>query len=132
MLTSMSERTAVDSNDQEQGSSGPASAPADVVASVKKFVAREGGSATAVLQAVGAAGVRITLVGAQGGILGDRVVADVSTAEAVVAAVPGLEIGEWDRELTSSANVAPSHYRKMAGWVANQKRFPKARNSAIL
>lgn len=107
-------------------------APNDVVGSIKSYLGREGGSAKAVLQPIGAAGVRITLVGEDGGILGDRVVADVATAEAVVNAVDGLETAEWDRELTSTANVKPSHYRKMAGWVAHQKRFPKARNSAIL
>ena len=107
-------------------------APGDVVASVKKFVAREGGSAKVVQQAIGAAGVRITLVGDAGGVLGDRVVADLATAQAVVDAVDGLEIAEWDRDLTSETTVKPSHYRKMAGWVARQKRFPKARNRAIL
>ncbi|RPA19696.1 hypothetical protein [Gordonia sp. OPL2] len=107
-------------------------APQDVVASVRGFISREGGSAKAVLQPIGAAGVRITLVGEKGGILGDRVVTDIATAEAVVAAIDGLETAEWDRDLTSAANVSPSHYRKMAGWVAHQKRFPKARNSAIL
>ncbi|EGD56113.1 hypothetical protein SCNU_04616 [Gordonia neofelifaecis NRRL B-59395] len=107
-------------------------APADVVASIRKFVAAEGGSAKAVVQPVGAAGVRITLVGAEGGILGDRVVDSVETATAVVDAVEGLETAEWDRELTSVANVAPSHWRQMAGWVAHQTRFPKARNRKIV
>ncbi|MGC5258727.1 hypothetical protein ACPXCG_20495 [Gordonia sp. DT218] len=110
----------------------PVEAPQSVVASIKGFIGREGGSAKAVLQPIGAAGVRITLVGEQGGILGDRVVDDVATAEAVVEAVDGLEAAEWDRDLTSAATVSPSHYRKMAGWVARQSRFPKARNRAIL
>ncbi|PXW33797.1 UNVERIFIED_CONTAM: hypothetical protein DES50_102421 [Williamsia faeni] len=90
-----------------------------VIAAISKYVAREGGSATAVLQPIGAAGVRITLVGGAGGILGDQVVADLDTAKAIVEQVEGLAVGEWDRELTSSATVDPSHYRKMAGWVAN-------------
>lgn len=107
-------------------------APAGVVASIKKFVAAEGGAATAVLQPIGTAGVRITLVGESNGYLGDRVVDDLATANAVVDAVPGLELGEWDRELTSQATVSPEHYRKMAGWVAHSEHFPKARNSAIL
>ncbi|NMO04587.1 hypothetical protein HH308_25530 [Gordonia sp. TBRC 11910] len=107
-------------------------APGHVVASIQKFVSRESGEATAVIQPIGAAGVRITLVGADGGILGDRVVADVATAEAVVNAVDGLSIGEWDRALVSSTTVKPSHYRKMAGWVARQTRFPKPRNRASL
>lgn len=110
----------------------PVEAPGEVVSAIKKFVAREGGEATAVIQAIGAAGVRITLVGKDGGILGDRVVDDVVTAQAVVDAVDGLSVGEWDRALVSSTTVKPSHYRKMAGWVARQKRFPKARNRAAL
>ncbi|GAB92397.1 hypothetical protein [Gordonia rhizosphera] len=108
------------------------SAPSDVVGSIKGFIGREGGTAKAVLQPIGAAGVRITLVGEKGGILGDRVVADLATAQAVVDAIDGLETAEWDRDLTSAANVKPSHYRQMAGWVANQSRFPKPRNRAIL
>ncbi|MFD6199046.1 hypothetical protein [Mycobacteroides salmoniphilum] len=72
----------------------------------------------AVLQPVGQAGVRITLVGADG-ILGDQVVADLATAHAAVAAVEGIEpVEEWDRELVSTANPAPGHAKKMAGWVA--------------
>ncbi|MGW0035603.1 hypothetical protein [Gordonia sp. NPDC003376] len=110
----------------------PVAVPRDVVASIEKFVSREGGSATAVLQPIGAAGVRITLVGEKGGILGDRVVADEATAQAVVDAVAGVEVGEWDRDLVSTVDVKPSHYKQMAGWVAGQKRFPKPRNRAIL
>ncbi|MEE4022994.1 hypothetical protein V1Y59_07895 [Gordonia sp. PKS22-38] len=106
--------------------------PSGVVAAITSFIAREGGSAKAVLQPIGDAGVRITLVGETGGILGDQVVADNAVAEAVVEAVEGLETAEWDRDLTSAANVSPAHYRKMAGWVAKQKRFPKPRNRSIL
>lgn len=123
MITRMSEETAEKT---------PATAPSDVVSSIRGFVAAEGGSAKAVLQPTGQAGVRVTLVGEEGGLLGDRVVADVATAEAVVDAVDGLEIAEWDRELTSAASVSPKHWRKMAGWVAGQKRFPKPRNRKIL
>ena len=123
MITHMTEETAEKT---------PATAPSDVVSSIRGFVAAAGGSAKAVLQPTGQAGVRVTLVGEEGGLLGDRVVADVATAEAVVDAVDGLETAEWDRELTSAANVTPKHWRKMAGWVAGQKRFPKARNRKIL
>lgn len=123
MITRMTEETAEKT---------PATAPSDVVSSIRGFVAAAGGSAKAVLQPTGQAGVRVTLVGEEGGLLGDRVVADVATAEAVVDAVDGLETAEWDRELTSAANVTPKHWRKMAGWVAGQKRFPKARNRKIL
>ncbi|PXX53316.1 hypothetical protein DFR70_12829 [Nocardia tenerifensis] len=106
----------------------PVKLPKAIVASVKGFVADHGGSATAVLQPVGRVGVRVTLVGSDG-ILGDRVVADLAAAKELVATVDGLtEADEWDRELTSIATPRKSHWAKMAGWVANQKRFPKARN----
>ncbi|MGB6125851.1 MAG: hypothetical protein WBG47_10905 [Gordonia sp. (in: high G+C Gram-positive bacteria)] len=123
-------------SEENAGSTATASAPVialrEVVASVRKFVASEGGSAKAVIQPIGAAGVRITLVGGSNGILGDRVVDSVEIANAVVAAVDGLETAEWDRDLTSVTEVSPSHWRKMAGWVAHQTRFPKARNNAIV
>lgn len=123
-------------SEENAGSTATASAPAvtaprEVVASIRKFVASEGGAAKAVIQPIGAAGVRITLVGSSDGILGDRVVDSVEIANAVIAAVDGLETAEWDRELTSVTEVRPSHWRKMAGWVAHQSRFPKARNNAI-
>ncbi|MFI6866274.1 hypothetical protein [Nocardia sp. NPDC050406] len=99
-----------------------------IVDSVKGFVADHGGSATAVPQPVGRLGVRVTLVAADG-TLGDRMVPDMESAKALVAAVNGLsESEEWDRELVSKVNPAKGHWAKMAGWVAKQKRFPKARN----
>lgn len=102
--------------------------PAEVEKSVAKFVAEHGGSGTAVLQYIGTQGVRVTLVGSDG-ILGDRVVADMATAKALVERVDGLaETDEWDRELGSIVTPTASHWDKMAGWVAHQTRFPKARN----
>ncbi|GAB2515965.1 hypothetical protein GCM10027167_18180 [Nocardia heshunensis] len=99
-----------------------------VVDSVKGFVAEHGGSATAVLQPIGRIGVRVTLVGADG-IMGDRVVGSLDAAKTLVETVDGLtEAGEWDRELISKVTPAKGHWAKMAGWVAKQKRFPKARN----
>ncbi|UGT56432.1 hypothetical protein [Nocardia asteroides] len=105
--------------------------PAEVEKSIVKFVAEHGGSGTAVLQYIGEQGVRITLVGADG-ILGDRVVADLATAKAIVEKVDGLtEADEWNRELVSVVTPAASHWKKMAGWVAKQTRFPKARNADL-
>ncbi|GAB3206100.1 hypothetical protein GCM10027262_13910 [Nocardia tengchongensis] len=99
-----------------------------VVDSVKGFVAEHGGSATAVLQPIGRIGVRVTLVGADG-VLGDRVVGSLESAKSLVDTVDGLtEADEWDRELISKVTPAKGHWAKMAGWVARQKRFPKARN----
>ncbi|MFD4458014.1 hypothetical protein [Nocardia sp. NPDC058480] len=105
--------------------------PAEVEKSIVKFVAEHGGSGTAVLQYMGKQGVRITLVGADG-ILGDRVVGDMAIAKAIVERVDGLaETDEWNRELVSVVTPAASHWAKMAGWVARQTKFPKARNSKL-
>ncbi|GAB03524.1 hypothetical protein GII30_12335 [Gordonia amarae] len=132
MLARMTDAPSTDTEAPQQATP-KLTVPKDVLVAVRGFVAREGGSAKAVLQPIGAAGVRITLVGEAGGILGDRVVADVATAKAVVDAVNGLEVAEeWDRELISTVTPKKGHYAKMAGWVANQKRFPKARNTAIV
>ncbi|MEU7764704.1 hypothetical protein AB0B25_06235 [Nocardia sp. NPDC049190] len=106
----------------------PTRLSASLIDSVKGFVADHGKSATAVLQPLGRVGVRVTLVGADG-ILGDRVVADLDTAEELVAVVDGLtEADEWDRELVSIVTPRQGHWAKMAGWVARQTRFPTARN----
>ncbi|MGC0364034.1 hypothetical protein ABH922_002018 [Rhodococcus sp. 27YEA15] len=108
--------------------SAPAPAlPKSTVKAIATFVADHGGSASAVIQPVGGSGVRITLVGADG-ILGDQVVADLATANAVVASFDTVTVAEWEREITSIVTPAPGHWKKMAGWVAHQTRFPKPRN----
>ena len=53
-------------------------------------------------------------------------------ARAILESVDSLTEAEWDRDLTSAVNPAPGHYSRMAGWVARQKRFPEARNTALL
>ncbi|WP_069165170.1 hypothetical protein [Nocardia altamirensis] len=101
-----------------------------LVESVKGFVADHGETATAVLQPIGRMGVRVTLVGADG-ILGDRVVDTMDIAKELVATIDGLtEADEWDRELTSIVTPRSGHWAQMAGWVARQRRFPKARNES--
>ncbi|MFQ6395962.1 hypothetical protein ACLMAJ_21140 [Nocardia sp. KC 131] len=108
----------------------PVKLSGSLVDSVKGFVAEHGGSATAVLQPIGRMGVRVTLVGSDG-ILGDRVVSDLGTAKDLIATVDGLtEADEWNRELTSIVTPRKGHWAKMAGWVAHQTRFPKARNDS--
>ncbi|MGI5217598.1 hypothetical protein [Nocardia sp. CA-290969] len=103
-------------------------APKAIVDSVRKFVAAHGGSAEAVPQPVGRRGVRITLVGADG-VLGDRMVADTATAQAVIDAVDGLTAADgWERDLVAKTTPRAGHWAKMAGWVAKQTRFPQARN----
>lgn len=104
----------------------------EVVKSIVGYASREGAGSRAVLQASGASGVRITLVGADGGILGDRVVPDMAEAEATIADVPDVETAEWNRDLNAKTSVFPKHWWKMAGWVAHQKHFPKARNADII
>ncbi|NLE82860.1 MAG: hypothetical protein GX610_25450 [Rhodococcus sp.] len=94
---------------------------------MEKFLAEHGDSANAVIQPIGLSGVRITLVGADG-ILGDQVVADLATANAVVASFDKITVSEWERLVTSIVTPREGHFAKMAGWVAKQKRFPKARN----
>lgn len=81
--------------------------------SVTQFAAAHGGSARAVVQGVAAHAVRITLVGADG-ILGDVVVPDAETAEAVLAEA-GVEPAEWDRELAASVELSAAHRARMAG-----------------
>jgi hypothetical protein len=106
----------------------PIALPAKVRDSIATFAAQHGGSADAVLQPLGRMGVRITLIGADG-VLGDRVVKDLAIARAVIDAVPAVTATEeWERELVAKANPRKGHWAKMAGWVAKQTRFPKARN----
>jgi hypothetical protein len=93
-------------------------APERTVSAIKEFLGAHGGKGSVVIQPIGRIGVRLTLVGVDG-VLGDQVVGDLATANAVVAALPGLEVAEWDRELTGRATPAPGHALKMAGWVAN-------------
>jgi len=59
----------------------------------------------------------------------NQIIVDIETAKAVVEAVSGLsETEHWDRELTSVVTPVTGHWAKMAGWVAHQTRFPRARN----
>lgn len=102
-------------------------APADIVSSLRSFVAEHGGSGKAILQPIGVSGVRITVVAADG-TLGDRVAKDLPTARAVVEKLDDITVSDWNREVTSIADPQKGHWAKMAGWVARQTRFPKARN----
>jgi hypothetical protein len=67
-----------------------------------------------VVEYLGHAGARIVLVGADG-ILGDVVVPSVASGEAVCAAVPDLEVGEWDRDTVAAVRIGAAHRRRMAG-----------------
>ncbi|MFD1149520.1 hypothetical protein [Saccharothrix hoggarensis] len=78
------------------------------------FVAAHGKPARAVVENVGRAGARVVLVG-DDGAMGDVVLPDAASAEALIAAVPDLEAHEWDRETTAAVKIGPAHRRRMAG-----------------
>ena len=89
-------------------------APQKAVAAASAFARKHGGSARAVVENLGRAGARLVLVG-EDGALGDVMVADVATGEAVVSAVSELTASEWDSETTGALKIGPAHRRKMAG-----------------
>ncbi|MBE7161405.1 MAG: hypothetical protein INR72_09175 [Williamsia herbipolensis] len=115
----MADDTATESAQATDAPEAAVQAPKKAVAAATRFVRQGGGSAKAVIEPIGAAGVRILMVAEDGGVIGDQVVKDVASAHAVVDAVEGLTAAEWDRELSAAATPAPGHWRKMAGWVAN-------------
>lgn len=84
------------------------------VKTASEFVAAHGKPARAVVQNVGRTGARVVLVG-DDGVMGDVVLPDVASAEAVVAAVADLDLHEWDRETTDAVKIGPAHRRRMAG-----------------
>jgi len=52
--------------------------------------------------------------------MGDVVVADVPTAEAVCAELPDVHVGEWDRETIAAAKIGAQHRRRMAGAIGRR------------
>lgn len=90
------------------------SAPKKPVAAAAAFAEAHGGAARAVVENVGQAGARIVLVG-EDGMLGDVMVADVKTGEAVIEAVEALTPAEWDADTTAALQIGPEHRRRMAG-----------------
>ncbi|MGU3294535.1 hypothetical protein [Williamsia sp. M5A3_1d] len=110
------EKTTDDTTTSEQAG-GDVRIARGTLAAVTRFVRRNGGSAKAVVEPIGADGVRVLLVG-DNGVMGDQVVDDVVTANALVERVAGLEAAEWDRDLSSVATPRDGHHAKMAGWVA--------------
>ncbi|MBW4720923.1 hypothetical protein [Saccharothrix obliqua] len=87
---------------------------AAAVKTANEFVASHGKPARAVVENVGRAGARIVLVGADGA-MGDVMVPDVETAEAVVAAVADMDEHTWDRDTTEALKIGPAHRHRMAG-----------------
>lgn len=88
--------------------------PPRAARTVSQFVAEHGKPARAVVEPIGRAGARVVLVGADGA-LGDVLVRDVPTGEALVAAAAEVEQHEWDRETTAAVKIGARHRRRMAG-----------------
>ena len=86
--------------------------PRRAVSSAKAFVAAHGRPTRAVVAPIGRAGARLVLVG-NDGAMGDIVVPDVATGEAVISAA-GAQAAEWDRETTAATRIGPRHRRRMA------------------
>ena len=100
--------------DDEQTTTKTPTAPPKAVKSATAFVAKHGKGSRAVVEPLGRAGARVVLVGADGA-MGDLVLPDVPTAEALVEHITDLDAAEWDRETTASLKIGPAHRRKMAG-----------------
>jgi hypothetical protein len=75
---------------------------------------RKHGPSKAVVEPMGQAGARVVLVG-EDGAMGDVLVASTEAAEALVAAVDGLEPGEWDAGTVNATRIGAAHRNKMAG-----------------
>jgi hypothetical protein len=89
-------------------------APRHAVRAARAFVAAHGKPSRAVVEPIGRAGARVVLVGADGA-LGDVMVPDVATGDAVCDAVADLEPAQWDRETTAAVGIGAAHRRRMAG-----------------
>jgi hypothetical protein len=88
--------------------------PGRAVRAARQFVTAHGKPARAVVEPIGRAGARVVLIGADGA-LGDVIVPDVATGNAVRDAVADLESAEWDRETTAAVGIGAAHRRRMAG-----------------
>ena len=97
--------------ESSQGNKGPSR---KAVSAAEAFVRAHGGSARAVVENIGQAGVRVVLVG-EDGMLGDVVVSDVETGQALAEAVDGLTPSDWDTDTVAALQIGPEHRRKMAG-----------------
>ncbi len=97
--------------ESSQGNKGPSR---KAVAIAEAFVRAHGGSARAVVENIGQAGVRVVLVG-EDGMLGDVMVGDVETGQALAEAVDGLTLSDWDTDTVGALQIGSEHRRKMAG-----------------
>lgn len=104
----------------EQASAEPEPAvevPRKALATVNAFVAAHGEAARAVVEYVGTGATRICLVGADD-TMGDVVVTDVATAQAVIDASDAERAEGWDRELVNTVRLPAGLRKKMGGYLA--------------
>lgn len=76
------------------------------------FVESQGKPVKVVVQNLGRAGARMVLI-APNGRIGDIVVPDVATGNAVIAAEDDLETAEWDSDTVGQTTVGPQRRRSM-------------------
>ena len=95
---------------QEQQTESAATTRARRIA--RGFVTDRGEPVKVVVQNLGISGARMVLI-APDGRVGDVIVPDVATGNAVVAAEEALEAAEWDSETVGQANIGPERRRSM-------------------
>lgn len=81
-------------------------------ASVAEFVERHGKPVKAVIENLGRVGARVVLVGPDGHV-GDVIVADVATGEALAADNEDVQVAQWDAETVNQTTIGPVHRRRM-------------------
>lgn len=84
-----------------------------LIAGLRAFTKKHGGSGSAVLNYMGRRGVRIVVISADGPFT-DAIVPDLDQAAAVCEAA-GLTVGAWDRESTGKITVSAADRMRMAG-----------------
>lgn len=84
------------------------------LAAARKFVAEHGKPAKGVVENIGRAGARVVLVGADGA-LGDIIVPDPATGEALLEAIEDLEPAQWDAATVGAVKIGAAHRHRMAG-----------------
>jgi len=78
----------------------------------RDFVESHGKPVKVVVHNLGRAGARMVLI-APDGRIGDVIVPDVATGNAVVAAEEDLEAAEWDSETVAQTSIGPERRRSM-------------------
>ena len=88
-------------------------ADAEAVRRLREFAATHGGDAVAVVEHLGRAGARIVVI-APDGRFGDALVTSVGAARGVCDRA-GIEVRDWDRELTARVRPTPADRARMGG-----------------